>query len=97
MASVQTKTGRMPRQTRKRWSELSTAQRRAAVAGAVVQLTLLAAAQIDIARRLPGEIRGSKLMWRLVVLINFIGPLAYFACGRRKSTRATAAEARSPH
>ncbi len=84
MATIQKKTKRVPRQAKKKWAELSTAQRSATVAGAVVQLTLLAAAQIDIARRSSGEVRGTKLMWRLIVLVNFIGPLAYFALGRRK-------------
>jgi hypothetical protein len=84
MATIQKKTRRLPRQAKKKWADLSTAQRSATVVGAVVQLTLLAAAQIDIGRRSSDEIRGSKLMWRLIVLINFIGPFAYFAVGRRK-------------
>jgi hypothetical protein len=52
------------------------------VAGAVVQVTLLAAAQIDITKRQSDEIRGSKVIWRLICLVNFIGPILYFAFGR---------------
>ena len=71
--------------TKKQWSELTPCQRSAMVAGAVVQITLLAAAQIDLTRRSKEQIRGPKLLWRFLVLINFIGPLAYFAIGRRRS------------
>lgn len=70
------------RRMKKQWKHLDTPQRTAIVAGAVVQLTLFAAAQIDISRREPSEVRGSKLFWRLVCLINFIGPVMYFAFGR---------------
>jgi NADH:ubiquinone oxidoreductase subunit 6 (subunit J) len=52
------------------------------IAGAVVELTLFALAQIDISRREPDEIRGSKLMWRLISLVSFIGPILYFTVGR---------------
>ena len=51
---------------------------------AVVQVTLLAAAQIDITRRPKEQIRGAKLLWRILVLVNFIGPIAYFAIGRKR-------------
>lgn len=72
----------LSRRTKKQWKHLSPPQRTAVVAGAVVQLTLFAAAQIDITRRETDEIRGSKLLWRLICLINFIGPVLYFAFGR---------------
>ena len=49
-----------------------------------VQVALLVAAQADLARRSADEVAGSKAVWRLVTLLNFIGPIAYFARGRRK-------------
>lgn len=87
MAILQTKPKRMTPRARKSWSELNAAQRSTIMAGAAVQLALLTAAQVDLARRPVNQIRGSKLMWRLVVFINFIGPLAYLAFGRKGAPR----------
>ncbi len=68
---------------RKRWSELSPGQR-AAIAGAgVVQLGLMLAALIDIRRRPARRIRGGKRVWIAASFVNFVGPIAYFAFGRR--------------
>jgi hypothetical protein len=67
----------------KRWSELSQGQQRAILAAAGVQVLLAAAALLDLRRR-PGEqIRGSKKLWTAAAFVNFVGPLAYFAFGRR--------------
>ena len=71
----------------KRWQDLSGGQRRLIVAGAIVQLSLLASALIDIWRRPREEIRGPKRLWVGVSFINFIGPLSYFVFGRRKESR----------
>jgi len=79
-------------QTKKAWSDFTPCQRTVMVAGAVVQVTLLAAAQIDITRRPKEQIRGAKLLWRLLVLINFIGPIAYFAIGRKRPAATEPAE-----
>jgi hypothetical protein len=46
---------------------------------------LSAAAQRDIQRRPPAEIRGPKLIWRVVCLTNTVGPAAYFRWGRRRA------------
>jgi hypothetical protein len=45
-------------------------------------LGLVAAAEIDIHRRPADEVRGSKLVWRLVCL-NAVGAVGYFRWGRR--------------
>ncbi len=79
-------------QTKKQWNELTRCQQSAVVGAAVVQLTLLAAAQIDITRRPKEQIRGAKLLWRILVLVNFIGPIAYFAIGRKRSAATEPAE-----
>jgi hypothetical protein len=68
---------------KQRWEDLSPAARRGIVAAGVVQLTLFATAQLDLHRRAPREVRGQKRWWRLALFVNFLGPLAYFAYGRR--------------
>lgn len=72
------------RQKKKRWSDLSTRQRAAVVAGGAAQLGLLVAALNDLRRRPASEIKGSKAIWFAVSFVNFVGPLAYFAFGRRR-------------
>jgi len=72
------------RKAGKKWKDLTPEQQGGVVVGSVVQLTLLAMAQIDITRRPADQIRGGKLLWRILTLINFLGPLAYFAIGRKK-------------
>lgn len=47
----------------------------------LIQLTLMAIALLDIARR--EKLRGPKWVWVLVVIvINIIGPIIYFVFGR---------------
>jgi hypothetical protein len=46
-----------------------------------LSLATVALAQRDIHRRSSDEVRGSKLLWRLVSL-NALGALAYFKWGR---------------
>lgn len=68
----------------KRWQDLSTGQRRGIVLSGVVQFTLLSAALVDIWRRPEEKIRGSKRLWALAAFVNFVGPIAYFAFGRKR-------------
>jgi hypothetical protein len=72
---------------RRRWQELSPRARAVTVTGAVVQLGLLAAAQSDLWRRDRSRVNGPRWLWALTCFVNFIGPLAYFAFGRRGSAR----------
>ena len=71
--------------SRVRLSELSRRRQVGLVMLAAVQLGLMIAAERDIQRRPPDLIRGSKKRWRLVCLINFVGPLSYFTAGRRRT------------
>jgi hypothetical protein len=64
-------------------SELSRRRQAGIVVLATVQLGLLIAAERDIQRRPAALIRGPKTRWRLLCLINFLGPLSYFTFGRR--------------
>ena len=69
----------------KQWQDLTDLQKRGIVVllGAL-QMTLLAAALIDIRRRPADAINGSKRLWTAVVFINGIGPIAYFVVGRKR-------------
>lgn len=68
----------------KRWADASSGQRAAIVTAGVVQLALLGAALADIRRRTPVEVKGPRWAWTLASFINFVGPIAYFAVGRRR-------------
>jgi hypothetical protein len=72
------------RRSRVRFGELPRRRQAGIVVLATVQLGLLIAAERDIQRRPPALIRGPKTRWRLLCLINFLGPLSYFTFGRRK-------------
>ena len=72
-----------------RWSDLSESSRRLviAIAAAIGETVLKTAVLIDIRRRPASQIRGSKRMWIIAaVLVNSagVGPLSYFAFGRRR-------------
>ena len=69
---------------RKKWSDLSTGQKRGIALSGAVQIGLLIAALIDIHRRPVKLIRSSKWAWTVVSFINFVGPVSYFAFGRRR-------------
>ena len=70
---------------KKRWDHLSQWQRGGLVAAVAVQLRLLPAAMVDRWRRpADDELRGSKAVWTAVSCVNFVGPITYFLCGRRR-------------
>ncbi len=72
---------------RKKWSDLGTRSRGLIVATGIVEVVLLAAALVDIKRRPASQIKGSKRMWSALAFVNIVGPVAYFAFGRRRPTR----------
>ncbi len=65
-----------------RFKDLSPGQQRFSIIALIVALPLIAFAQRDLQRRSPAELRGSKVMWRLVCL-NGLGALIYLKWGRR--------------
>ena len=72
-----------------RWRDLSESSRRLIMAAAIGEAFLKTAVLIDIRRRPASQIRGSKRMWIIAaVLVNSagVGPLSYFAFGRRRHT-----------
>ncbi len=74
-------TGPMAKQ--KKWAEMSPAARAAITVLAVLQVVLAGAAWADLARRAPEQVNGSKRAWAWGIAVNFAGPVAYFARGRR--------------
>jgi Phospholipase_D-nuclease N-terminal len=74
----------MSRGSKKRWRELSERQRWAIVGSGAVQLILLVVALADLWRRPSCQVNGPKPLWLAISLVNFVGPLAYFAFGRKR-------------
>jgi hypothetical protein len=80
-----------------RWSDLSDRSRKLIVVGAVAEAILKMAVLVDIKHRPASQVRGSKRVWIVAaVLVNSagVGPLSYFAFGRRRGT--ADAEAAAP-
>jgi Phospholipase_D-nuclease N-terminal len=50
---------------------------------AVVEVAMTLAAWRDLASRPAEGVRGSRRLWALAVLVQPVGPVAYFAVGRR--------------
>lgn len=68
---------------KRHWSDLSETQRRGLLLLTAAQLTLFLAAILSI-RRTPSErVRGSKRRWYALAFVNWVGPVAWFAAGRR--------------
>lgn len=68
----------------RRWSELSSAQRRAVLALGSLQLFLAVRAWVDLARRPAEAINGRKPVWAALIAVSWVGPLSYFRWGRRR-------------
>jgi hypothetical protein len=66
------------------FNKRSLAGRIIAVVVLAVSLVLVGAAERDIQRRAPDEMRGNKALWRLLCL-NALGAIGYFTWGRRPS------------
>ncbi len=69
---------------KKRWSDMSTVQKTAIIIGATIQFGLLAAGLWDLAHRSADEVRGDRRFWAGFMFVNWIGPIAYFAYGRKE-------------
>ena len=72
---------------RRRWHQLAPRERGAIVLLGAVQAALLAAALRDVIRRPASELTAPKPVWVAACFVNFLGPIAYFVIGRRRSTR----------
>ena len=65
------------------WSELSDRQQTVLLVAVSVQLSLAATAWADLATRPASLVNGRRDVWAAVIAVNFLGPIAYFARGRR--------------
>jgi hypothetical protein len=70
---------------KKRWADLPLCKRIGIIIGGAVQFGLLAAGLWDLAHRKADEVRGDRRFWAGFMFFNWIGPLAYFAYGRKDS------------
>lgn len=68
---------------KQKWSDLTTMQKRAIGVGGALEAVMTLAALRDLASRRDDEVRGPKAAWVLAFVIQPIGPIAYFAAGRR--------------
>jgi hypothetical protein len=75
----------MPKRQKKKWSDLTPRQQRTVLTLGSIQLSLAATAWVDLARREPEEVNGSKGKWAAIIAINWVGPILYFTKGRRPS------------
>jgi hypothetical protein len=51
----------------------------------LLQLGLMVFALVDLLRRADKEVKGPRWAWAfIVILVNIIGPIAYFLIGRRE-------------
>ena len=51
----------------------------------VIQLILMAIGIVDLVKREEHEIKGSKILWVIVIVfVNLIGPILYFTIGRKR-------------
>ena len=64
------------------WREMSGKQRAATAVVGAAQIALTAAAYRDLVRRPAEQVNGPKVAWGLALLVNWVGPLAYFVKGR---------------
>lgn len=70
---------------RRRWADTGPGARVAIVVTGAAQLGLLGAALLDIGRREPDQIKGPRWAWAMASFVNVIGPIVYFAVGRRRA------------
>ncbi|MFE4463556.1 PLDc N-terminal domain-containing protein [Oerskovia sp. NPDC056781] len=68
---------------KKSWSEFSGRKKALMVVASIVQVSLTVAGYRDLARRSADEVEGPKLAWGVAMLANWVGPIAYFAKGRK--------------
>lgn len=65
------------------WKDFSAKRKTGMVILGLAQVALTTAAYRDLARRPADKVDGTKLAWSLALLVNWIGPLTYFAKGRK--------------
>jgi hypothetical protein len=71
---------------KRRWSDFTPAQQRAIMAGAFAELVVTTIAFRDLARRPRDQVRGFKVVWTLLFVVQPFGPILYLLTGRRRDT-----------
>lgn len=72
--------------TNKKWSDLSTWQKRLIGVVGAVEAVMTVAALVDLGRRPASQVRGPKAAWRIGAFVQPVGPIAYFVVGRRPAS-----------
>lgn len=67
------------------WDDLTAPQKVGVMLAVSVQISLAVSAWADLYERPAEQVNGRKAMWACIIAVNFVGPLAYFAFGRRKA------------
>lgn len=67
------------------WEDLPPPQKAILLTLGSLQIALAATAWVDLARREAEQVNGRKPVWAAIIAVNFVGPLAYFLKGRRRS------------
>ncbi|MDF2630823.1 MAG: hypothetical protein K0R39_4654 [Symbiobacteriaceae bacterium] len=50
----------------------------------VIQLILIVVALVDLIRREPERVKGSKWIWApVIIVLSILGPIIYFVAGRQ--------------
>lgn len=70
-------------QIRNEFNDMSTVTRVSLIAGVLVEVAGKIASWVDLSRRPAEAVRGPKWVWALAQFINGLGPVAYWAFGRR--------------
>ncbi|SDD83802.1 Phospholipase_D-nuclease N-terminal [Sanguibacter gelidistatuariae] len=65
------------------WKDLSGKRKTGMIVIGLAQLTLTAAAYRDLIKRPADQVEGPKFVWGIALLVNWIGPISYFAKGRK--------------
>jgi hypothetical protein len=67
---------------KKRWSDLGPAQRAMIVVLGAAELVSTTVAARDLARRPAAQVRGPRLLWWPLLVVQPFGPLLYLKLGR---------------
>jgi Phospholipase_D-nuclease N-terminal len=69
---------------KRRWADMSGAERAMILTLGSIELALTAVAGVDLYRRQPEDIRGPKALWWPIIFVQPVGPIAYLKFGRRQ-------------
>lgn len=65
------------------WTDLRPWQQRAIIVGGAIEMLGTAISLRDLSRRPAERVRGPKALWVGVMVIQPVGPIAYWRLGRR--------------